>query len=314
MKVNIDANQFQTIEIPVSVVGEASGNVYLDSRGQGRIMVSFYRLDGTLAGRIMTESDGYYSYLGLTPGKFIARIDPEQLKKLKMVSVPESIPINIAPSRDGTILDGLDFHLSLINKEPVKDTTKAVSKVIPVSIVANPSEAPKSTPATVINQPVSTKTPSTIPANQAVSIQAPLSTGTTQPAGTPANPTSLIKATPANVPTTPVITKTSQVSNVNTLPVNISNQKADSTDRSKKQVAIKQFGSAIQAGAFTKEQNAVNVKEQLIKVTDNPVDILHEDGLYKVQIWGFKGRKEALEYLPKLKRKGFNAAFVVRID
>ncbi len=346
MKVNIDANQFKTIEIPVSVIGEASGNVYLESSAQGRILVCFYRLNGTLAGKVMTESDGYYSYLGLTPGKFTARIDPEQLKKLKMVSVPESIPINIAPSRDGTILDGLDFHLSLINKEPVKepakDTTKAVSKVIPVSIVANPSEAPKSTPATVINQPVSTKTPSTIPANQAVSIQAPLSTGTTQPAGTPANPTSLIKATPANLPTTPVITKTSQVSNVNTLPVNISNQKAvvankvpepitnqpiagkieskttvqktDSIISSKKQVTIKRFGSAIQAGAFTKEQNAVNVKEQLIKVTDNPVDILHEDGLYKVQIWGFKGRKEALEYLPKLKRKGFNAAFVVRID
>jgi len=359
MKVNIDANQFQTIEIPVSVVGEASGNVYLDSRGQGRILVCFYRLDGTLAGRVMTESDGYYSYLGLTPGKYTARIDPEQLKKLKMVSVPESIPINIAPSRDGTILDGLDFHLNLINKEPVKepakDTTKTVSKVITV-VVATPAETPKTVAVTLTNQSLPTKTPSTIPTNQTVSIQAPLTTITSPPAVAPANPIIPVKAipapvkatpsimvtTPVTVPTTPVITKPSQVSNVNTLPVTISNpkadvlnkvqelitnqppvnkkdvqssvQKADSTDQSKRQVAIKRFGSAIQAGAFTKEQNAVNVKEQLIKVTDNPVDILHEDGLYKVQIWGFKGRKEALEYLPKLKRKGFNAAFVVRID
>ena len=105
----------------------------------------------------MTESDGYYSYLGLTPGKFTARIDPEQLKKLKMVSVPESIPINIAPSRDGTILDGLDFHLSLINKapvkEPAKDTTKTVSKVVPV-IVTTPAETPKTPPVTIANQSV----------------------------------------------------------------------------------------------------------------------------------------------------------------
>ena len=359
MKVNIDANQFKTIEIPVSVIGEASGNVYLESSAQGRILVCFYRLNGTLAGRVMTESDGYYSYLGLTPGKFTARIDPDQLKKLKMVSVPESIPINIAPSRDGTILDGLDFHLNLINKEPVKepakDTTKTVSKVIPV-VVATPAETPKTVAVTLTNQSLPTKTPSNIPTNQTASIQAPLTTITSPPAVAPANPIIPVKAipapvkatpsimvtTPVTVPTTPVITKTSQVSNVNTLPVTISNpkadvlnkvqelitnqppvnkkdvqssvQKADSTDQSKRQVAIKRFGSAIQAGAFTKEQNAVNVKEQLIKVTDNPVDILHEDGLYKVQIWGFKGRKEALEYLPKLKRKGFTESFVVRID
>jgi len=258
MKVNVDANQFQTIEIPVSVMGEASGNVYLDSKGQGRILVGFYRIDKSLAGRIMTESDGYYSYLGLTPGKYDARIDPDQLKKLKMVSVPESIPINIAPSKDGTILDGLDFHLSLINKEPVKDTTKTERKVNPISIA------------------------------------------------TPANP----QAAPVNKVLEP-ITNQPLVSK-NELKAN--DQKADSIARVRKQDAIRRYGSAIQIGAFMKELNAIKVKEQLLKATDHPIDILFEEGLFKVQIRGFHERREALEYLPKFKRQGFADAFVVRIE
>ena len=340
MKVNIDANQFKTIEIPVSVMGEASGNVYLESNGQGRILVCFYRNNNTLAGRTMSESDGYYSYLGLTPGKYTARVDPDQLKKLKMVSVPESIPINIAPSRDGTILDGLDFRLSLINKEPVKepvkDTTKTVGKVIPVSVIA-PAEAPKTPKAIETNQPGTPKTPVTVTQNPAEGIKATSSSVTAKPAATPSNPPATVQETPSTAVTTPVITVTSQSPNAKTPPVNVSNPKAvatnkaqepianqplviksdlkaDTAKRSKKQVAIKRYGSAIQAGAFFKEQNAQIVKEQLLKASDHPVDILFEDGLYKVQIWGFNGRKEAMEYLPKLKRKGFTQAFVVRID
>ena len=310
MKVNIDANQFQTIEIPVSVMGEASGNVYLESRGQGRILVCFYRSDGTLAGRIMTESDGYYSYLGLTPGKYSAQIDPEQLKKLKMVCVPESIPINIAPSKDGTILDGLDFRLSLINKEPAKDTAKIVSEVKPLTIVPTPAVTPPATtkvtvPAVPVKAPVAA-----IKAPQAI-VSVPAETVKTPPAKVAAPSVVPVTTPKAEAKIPEQITYKPAVSAKET---KIQVQKADSTDRGKRQVSIKRYGSAIQVGAFIKEQNAIQVKQQLIRTTDHPVDILFEDGLYKVQIWGFKGRKEALEYLPKFKRKGFPAAFVVRID
>ena len=59
MKVNIDPNQFKTIEVPISVMGEISGTVYNGSKGQGRILVCFYRSDASLAARVLSESDGY---------------------------------------------------------------------------------------------------------------------------------------------------------------------------------------------------------------------------------------------------------------
>jgi len=150
MKVNVDPNQFKTIEVPVTVMGEATGTVYSGSKGQGRILVCFYRSDWTLAARTLTETDGYYSYLGLKPGKYFARIDAEQLRKIKMVSSPEMIPVKISPNKDGDIVDGLDFRLSLINKEPVPDTTKVdVSQIKPLNVkpVAPPAQGAVVAPA-----------------------------------------------------------------------------------------------------------------------------------------------------------------------
>jgi len=133
MKVNIDPNQFKNIEVPISVMGEATGTVSSGNNGQGRILVCIYRTDGTRAARVLTESDGYYSYLGLKPGKYIVRVDAEQLKKINMVSEPELIPINISHSFDGDIVEGLDFRLSPAIAE-VPDTIKDISSVEPVTI------------------------------------------------------------------------------------------------------------------------------------------------------------------------------------
>lgn len=150
MKVMIDPNQFKDIEIPISVMGEASGTVYNGSRGQGRILVCFYRSDSTLVARTLTEPDGYYSYLGLKPGKYIVRIDPEQLKKLKMVSSPDRIPVNISPSPDGSIIESLDFKLGQ-TKEQVPDTemvninvktlTKPETEAVTVIMPKSPAQA-----------------------------------------------------------------------------------------------------------------------------------------------------------------------------
>lgn len=284
MKVNIDANQIKTIEIPVSVVAEAAGNVYNELKGQGRIMVCFYRSDGTLAARVMTESDGYYSYLGLVSGKYTARIDAEQLKKLKMVSIPEGIPVNIAPSREGTIVDGLDFRLSLINKEPVISAAQPVILKSPVDNPAMTAPAVKTTSASGAIMPVLIKAPAETNANPKAAVINQVPESATNQA--------------------PAIKKN----------LTSESQNAGNTAGPKKGAEIHRYGSVIQVGAFNKKRNAIKVKEDLLKSTDHPVGILLEEGLHKVQIWGFKGRKDALEYLPKLKRRGFIEAFVVRIE
>lgn len=163
IKVMIDPNQFKTIEVPIAVMGEASGNVYIGSKGQGRILVGFYRNDTTLVARTLTESDGYFSYLGLKPGKYTVRIDPSQLKKISMSSSPEKLEVTFSNSVDGDIVDGLDFVLNAVEKD-TQDTMStslnesAIQKTItdadnsrPVAPVNNvgigPSAKPEMHPA-----------------------------------------------------------------------------------------------------------------------------------------------------------------------
>lgn len=128
--VAVDPDILKSIEIPVIIAGEATGFVFLESegekKGQGRIVIRFF--DGGLkpAGKTITEDDGYYSYFGLTSGKYTVRIDTSQLRKLNMTSDPETLQFTIAGGLDGDIADGLDFALKLVPG----DTTK-VSPVAP---------------------------------------------------------------------------------------------------------------------------------------------------------------------------------------
>ncbi len=89
-----DANMLKLIEIPILVQGEATGTVDLEDRGVksglGRIIVNFYNSANVLTARALTEEDGYFSYFGLAPGAYHARIDTAQLRKLNMVSSPDS--------------------------------------------------------------------------------------------------------------------------------------------------------------------------------------------------------------------------------
>ena len=116
MNVVIEPNHFKLIEVPVAVVGEASGTVFSQDnkaiKGQGRIIVNFYNENSTLVGKTITESDGYFSYVGLTPGKYTAVIDKAQLEKLKMSSTPSKLDVTIRSSREGDIVDGLKFLIS----------------------------------------------------------------------------------------------------------------------------------------------------------------------------------------------------------
>ncbi len=115
ISVTVDPNQFKLVEVPVSVLGEASGTVYLANAigktGQGRIIVSFFRSDSSLDGRTVTEPDGYFSFLGLGPGSYRVMVNAEQLSKLNFSVSPVSIPFVIAMNRDGDQVQGLDFEL-----------------------------------------------------------------------------------------------------------------------------------------------------------------------------------------------------------
>ncbi len=115
IRVIAEPNHFKLIEVPVSVLGEASGNVTLLNdklnKGIGRVIINIYNEKSEFVTRTLSEPDGYFSYIGLIPGKYYASIDAEQLKKLKLKSLTEKISFTIKPTRDGDVISNLNFSI-----------------------------------------------------------------------------------------------------------------------------------------------------------------------------------------------------------
>ncbi len=131
-----DANMLKLIEVPVNVVGEATGSVVLEAEGRksgiGRMIVNFLNTEGVTVARALTEEDGYYSYFGLTPGHYLVSPDTAQLRRLNMTSEPDQLSFSIAMNMEGDYIDGLDFVLRKIKVIPdtvVTTDTIAVVKV-----------------------------------------------------------------------------------------------------------------------------------------------------------------------------------------
>ena len=120
-------------------MGEVSGTVYLSSaqelKGQGRIIIAIYDEKKQKVAEALSEFDGYFSYLGLKPGKYTAKVDVAQMKKLNYQATPAVHPITIKISEEGDIIEGIDFTLKLI---PPKNAT-----------VLNTNTSQKNTPVSV---------------------------------------------------------------------------------------------------------------------------------------------------------------------
>jgi hypothetical protein len=123
ISVIVDPNILKLVEIPVTIAGEATGTVLLEKDGSrqgiGRVIIVFHTSDNRFTGKTLTESDGYYSYFGLTQGEYYVRVDTAQIRKLGMTSEPDLHKFRITGGVEGDIVDGLDFTLKLI----AKDTT-----------------------------------------------------------------------------------------------------------------------------------------------------------------------------------------------
>lgn len=115
MKVMVDPNNLKHIDVPVKVSAEVNGIVYLHSNekrnGQGKIVVLIFDESNKLVGKTMTESDGFFSYHGLLPGKYMARIDPVQLNKLELIASPQGFAFSIERTIEGDLVDDVEFIL-----------------------------------------------------------------------------------------------------------------------------------------------------------------------------------------------------------
>ncbi len=132
LNVIVDPEIVKHIEIPVTVVGEASGYVSLtdaDNAGTGGIILRFKKGKKSF-GSTMSEDGGYYTLFGLEPGNYTVMPDSLQLTKLGMTSEPLYREFNIQPGQDGDIIDGLDFMLKVIESDTI---TLAVKKPAPAT-------------------------------------------------------------------------------------------------------------------------------------------------------------------------------------
>jgi hypothetical protein len=101
------------------------------------MIINFYS-NGEILGRTLSEEDGYFSYFGLAPGEYEARIDTGQLRRLDMRSSPDSVNFRITSSNEGDFVDGLDFTIKTISAElpvPKKDTVYLIVHEVTMELV-----------------------------------------------------------------------------------------------------------------------------------------------------------------------------------
>ena len=129
INVFIDPNQFKKIEIPVVPVGEINGMVYLKSnrstRGLGRVIINIKDLNGQMVTKLVSESDGYFTFLGLAPGKYVAQIDSVQMQRINMTADPNDVSFEIHPSAYGDIVDNINFVLT---KNEIEEPPKPIEE------------------------------------------------------------------------------------------------------------------------------------------------------------------------------------------
>lgn len=149
----IDPNFVKNVEIPISVFGEASGRVVLkngaEETGQGNVIINFYNEHSVLIGHTASEVDGYFSYLGLLPGKYLARMDSVQLRRMELKGETPAIPFVIARNIDGDLVNHLDLVTSPILQSEITSPVLPEVPVIPqVPIIPAVLVMPVAVPAT----------------------------------------------------------------------------------------------------------------------------------------------------------------------
>ena len=139
IQLTTDPNQFKKILVPVSVLGEINGVLTnKKSQGQGRMYIEIYTHKDSLVAHTLTEEDGYFSYLGLLPGKYIIKGNKTQLMLLHKDIKPVSFVIH--PSVEGEIKE--IGKIKLIDQETsLKDNTPVQTEPVPSGILKNSSSS-----------------------------------------------------------------------------------------------------------------------------------------------------------------------------
>ncbi|HET9571395.1 MAG TPA: OmpA family protein [Bacteroidales bacterium] len=110
MKVTTDPNQFKIIMLPVQPMAEISGMVADESgKGIGRIIVRITDKKDNVIAKVLTESDGYFNFIGFKPGDYKVFVDSMQMDILKFNASP--IFVSVLENPDGDVVDAGTIEL-----------------------------------------------------------------------------------------------------------------------------------------------------------------------------------------------------------
>ncbi len=335
--VTVDPNILKLVEIPVTIAGEASGTVTIErdgeSRGLGRIIINFFSETLKPVARTLTEDDGYFSYLGLAPGKYSVNVDTGQLRRLNMTAEPEYLQFSIEPGIDGDFVDGLDFTIRMIaadtitapetipeepyiiQEPPIKrDTTYLILHELTEEVYTITEDSwaiqvgafKKRTYAEgfrrMLEKELGKKVQITIEGDyyrvRVLDLQTRKEVDE--------NVTKLNKLGFKELWIIRLLAKEQQ---------KILVTREDTIVTVKEAVAEKPApvfvpDMVIQVGAFLNESNANAVREKLSILIDKPVIILPEGGYYKVRITGFENLEEMEKMIPALGLMGFRDIWI----
>jgi len=319
MNVAVDPNIVKLVEVPINIVGEAAGMVKLDHkgvvRGIARLIVNIYNKDHKKIGRTLTEDDGYFSYFGLYPGDYEARIDSAQLRKLNMFSIPDSVDFNIAAIIDGDYVDGLDFiikykeiidPISMIVHEEIEQVVDADIDSYAIQIGAFEKKVDSDTLKSKLNTILGYE----------VSIN---------------DDEELFKVRVSGFTTKDDVKEIYpelQSIGINeiwllTLKGMLDSNKGSTKPKIETGVVIHEIVAvdptsaidsyAIQLGAFKQKKNANELRRKLAKKLGKEVVVIEEGEFYKVRLTGFRSSYEVERYIPFLVGNGLREIWVVTL-
>jgi cell division protein FtsN len=329
MNVTVDPDMLKTIEVPVIVAGEANGTVTIEEnglkRGQDRVIVNFFNEKMKPAGRTLTEQDGYFSLFGLYPGKYIVMIDTVQLRKLEMTSEPDSIPFSIKTGLEGEIIDNLNFNLTRIGKisEEVIQPKPPVRKDTVYMVVHEVVEEL----VTIAEDSYAIQLGAFKRKSNAEALKKKLE----QIFGKKVDivvADDFYKVRINNIKTRAEVDEKIEVlrrHGITELWVILLKAKQqqwilrekkdsiatirDRIDTSLAQPELPPMMS-IQVGAFRSNAYAIALKNKVVSLVSNPVEIIFEDGYYKVRITGFTNKIDIERILPSLGLMGLRDVWV----
>jgi len=298
LNVIVDPNQFKRIEIPIAVVGEISGTINRlrgkNQEGLGRIIVNIYDSNSKLAGRTLSEQDGYYSFLGLSPGNYTMEIDSVQLKRLHYAATPAKISFSIKRLREGDVVESKDFLLkSTLPPAAGKTAEYENEQISPASVAsAAPNSAEVKQKIAYSDDNTGVLNTATDKTNQHKANEnnyPPATTDGTKETGKAVQLSGEKRITPPpNGDQQAAGTPLNQKASGNSLhpQASVTSLDQQAPDSNNNQLFL-------QVGAYKNKLNAGKTAELLSATVHFPTVVIKENGWYKVRFGGFASSREA---------------------